>query len=94
MDLVLNCVNASLARPIDADTLAASLAGIAPREPWLAHLAAFFTETPLNAIEDFASARGVSPDALRDAYRTVTCTLGESSHDVEAWLESLVGSAP
>ena len=53
--LVEASVNASLPVPVKAGMLAACLRGEVDTAPWLAHLQAFFTELPVNAIERFAA---------------------------------------
>src|SRR5688572_30692528 len=84
--LVLASVNCSLPQPIDAATLAGCLRGTVPRARWVAHLSAFFLETPLDAIEAFAAAHHIEYTALRETYAVVCQDAGETRGDIDDWL--------
>lgn len=94
--LVLRTVNASLPREIDAATLATCLRAPEREEAartWLAHLSAFFTEVPLPAIESFAARHRIAHESLARAYDWMKRATGDSSRDVEDWLNDLAGPA-
>jgi PHD/YefM family antitoxin component YafN of YafNO toxin-antitoxin module len=88
--LVLATVNAPYKRSIDAAALRACLAG-RDLDPWLVHVATFFTDVAPELVLEFAERHGISRSALAKAYRAMTRKTGERNPHLEA---ALVRMAP
>ncbi|MEJ2624879.1 MAG: hypothetical protein P8Z80_10150 [Pseudolabrys sp.] len=88
--LVLATVNAPYKRNIDAATLRNCLAK-ADLDPWLVHVATFFTDVAPQLVLKFADLHGISKSKLAKAYLAMTRKTRERKPDLEA---SLVPMAP
>jgi len=92
--LVLAAVNSSLRVPIDAPTLSAVLRGEQPPGRWRMHLAAFFSDVPVFAAEQFAAGHGIPRERLRAALARVQDLVGEPGDELDDWLGRVEASAP
>lgn len=87
--LALAITNAPWRQQIDEATLRAVLLGIEPLSPWALHVATFFGEAPMAAIERFLATHSV-PLANARAVCTEACALtGERCSAFEAWANEL-----
>ena len=86
--LVLGTVNAALKRRISAEALAHCLRS-GDVEPWLVHVAAFFTEVSPNLVLAFARRHGVEQRHLERLYDRITDTTGLRNERLEAFLDAL-----
>ena len=90
--LVLATVNAPYRRSIDAATLQACLA-TRDLEPWLVHVATFFTDVAPELVFQFADRHGISRSTLARAYLTMKDRTGERNPKLEANLVRMAPSA-
>lgn len=90
--VVLATVNASWRRELGASELLACLRGTAPVADWADHLATFFTEVPLEAIERYIAAHRLPAERVLAAYRAVREITGEENPGLEKWLGELADS--
>lgn len=90
--LVLNTVNASLRRPIDAARLAGCLGQREPIEPWLPHLAAFATEVPREAVLAFLMRHRLDAIVVRDTLREVARRTSYRNEPLEQWLAEMAAA--
>ncbi len=86
--LVLATVNAPYKRSIDAATLRDCLAK-RDLDPWLVHVATFFTDVAPELVFKFADRHGISTSTLAKAYRAMKRRTGERNPDLEADLVSM-----
>jgi len=90
--LVLNSVNASWRRSIDAATLVACLRGAREPAEWADHVRAFFEDVPREALYRFVLAHEVPPGCLLATYRALV-TPEERHGGLESWLAGLADAA-
>lgn len=90
--LVLATVNAPYKRSIDAATLRDCLAR-RDLDPWLVHVATFFTDVAPELVFEFADRHGISRSRLAKAYRAVKRKTGERNPKLEADLVALAPSS-
>lgn len=91
--LVLNTVNASWRRHIDATTLAACLAGTERQGSWSEHVRTFFEDVPREAVFRFLLAHQLSARAVLRTYRELIPTAERLHGDLERWLAELAEAA-
>jgi hypothetical protein len=91
--LVLDTVNASWRRAIDAPTLLACLRGGGSAAAWPEHLRTFFEEVPREAMLRLIVAHRLPADRMLALYRTLFAP-DERGHDgIEDWLAELADAA-
>ena len=88
--LVLATVNAPYKRSIDAAALRDGLA-MRKLDPWLVHVATFFTDVTPGLVFEFADRHGISRSRLAEAYLAMKRKTGERNPELEA---DLVPMAP
>jgi hypothetical protein len=91
--LVLNTVNASWRRRIDAATLAACLGGTRSQRNWSAHVRTFFEDVPREAMLRFMVAHRLEPRAVLETYRTLRGRVEAGNDALEGWLAELADAA-
>jgi PHD/YefM family antitoxin component YafN of YafNO toxin-antitoxin module len=90
--LVLATVNAPYKRSIDAATLRDCLAK-ADLDPWLVHVATFFTDVTPQLVLKFADQHGISRSKLAKAYLAMKQRTGERKPDLEVRLVPMAPSS-
>jgi len=90
--LVLATVNAPYRRSIDAATLRACLATL-DLDPWLVHVATFFTDVAPELVFKFADQHGIARSQLAKAYLAMKRRTGERNPDLEADLVPVASSS-
>ena len=90
--LVLNTVNVSWRRTIDATTLVACLRGTSESAEWAEHVRTFFEDVPREALYRFVLAHDLPPERLLTTYRALIAP--EERHgDLDTWLADLADAA-
>jgi hypothetical protein len=90
--LVLATVNAPYKRSIDAATLRDCLAKL-DLDPWLVHVATFFTDVSPELVFKFAAQHGISRFTLAKAYLAMKRKAGERNPGLEADLVTMATSS-
>ena len=89
--LVLATVNAPYKRSIDAKTLGNCLARL-DLDPWLVHVATFFTDVAPDLVFKFANQHGISRSTLAKAYLAMKKKTGERNPNLETDLVPMASS--
>jgi hypothetical protein len=87
--LALAITNAPWRQQIDETTLRAVLVGDGPLSPWALHVATFFGEAPVAAIERFLATHNVPLTKARAVCRQACALTGERCSAFEAWADEL-----
>jgi excisionase family DNA binding protein len=85
-DLILGTTNAPYRRSITATELTRGLAS-GKSEPWMVHIATFFTDVKPELILKFAEMHGISRRVLASTYRVMKAATGEASPALESVLD-------